>query len=126
MVTKPLFPGYLFASTGEGYVPLLKTPGVLTLVKEGGAPAQLTADYIINLKRIVEHPELAVEPTEPQIALLPGDEVLVSEGPLTGYHGQVVEVRGARRLVVWIASIGRGLLCILGNAAVTRVSGVTA
>lgn len=126
MVTKPLFPGYLFAATGDGYVPILRTPGVLTLVKEGGSPAQLTADYILSLKRIVEHPELALEPMESQVEFLPGDEVLVSDGPLAGYRGQVVELRGARRLVVWISCIGRGLLCTLGDAAVTRVSGVAA
>ena len=126
MVTKPLFPGYLFAATGDGYVPLLKTPGVLTLIKEGGAPAELTAEYLTSLKRIIDHPELAVDAVEPQISFLPGDEVLVREGPLSGYRGQVVELKGARRLVVWIASIGRGLLCTLGDVTVTRVSELAA
>ena len=123
MVTRPLFPGYLFAATGgAGYVPLLKTPGVLTLVKAGTQPAALTPDYVAQLRRIVEHPELAVEPLEPAAPFEPGDEVLVREGPLAGCRGQVTELRGARKLVVWIASIGRGLLCTLGDATVTRVS----
>jgi len=126
IVTKPLFPSYLFAATGDGYVPLLKTPGVLTLVKVSGTPAQLTADYIVSLKRIVEHPELAVESVDPQTTYLPGDEVLVREGPLTGYRGQVIELKGSRRLVVWIASIGRGLLCTIGDAAVARMTGTAA
>jgi len=38
----------------------------------------------------------------------------------------VTELKGARRLVVWIPSIGRGLLCTLGDAAVTRVTGAAA
>jgi len=41
-------------------------------------------------------------------------------------RGQVTELKGARRLVVWIPSIGRGLLCTLGDAAVTRVTGAAA
>jgi len=57
---------------------------------------------------------------------VPGDEVLVREGPLAGFRGQVTELKGARRLVVWIPSIGRGLLCTLGDAAVTRVTGAAA
>ena len=120
MVTRPLFPGYLFAATGgAGYVPLLKTPGVLTLVKEGLKPAALSADYVADLQRIIEDPTLAVEPvTREQFA--PRDEVLVRDGPLAGYRGQVVELRGSRKLLVWIGSVGRGILCTLGDAAVTR------
>ena len=127
MVTRPLFTGYLFAATrGAGYVPLLRTPGVLTLVKEGAQPAVLTPAYVADLRRIVEHPELGVEPLEPQATFVPGDEVLVREGPLAGFRGQVMELKGARWLVVWIPSIGRGLLCTLGDAAVTRVTGAAA
>lgn len=120
VVTRPLFPGYLFAAThGAGYVPLIKTPGVLTLVKEGGKPAVLSSDYIASLRRLIDQPELAVESvTHEQFA--PGDEVLVRDGPLANYRGQVVEVRGARKLVIWIASVGRGILCTLGEAAVIR------
>ena len=125
MVNKPLFPGYLFAATGDGYVPLLKTPGVLTLVKEGLKPATLTSDYIKSLQRLVENPELAVESVTPEQFAL-GDEVLVKDGPLAGHRGQVVELRGARRLLVRILSIGRGLLCTIGDTAGTRASGVAA
>ena len=119
MVTKPLFPGYLFAATGDGYVLLLKTPGVLTLVKEGFKPATLTSEYIEGLQRLIENPELAVEPVMRERFVL-GDEVLVREGPLVGHRGQIVELRGARKLIVWIESVGRGILCTLGDAAVIR------
>lgn len=124
-VTMPLFTGYLFASTrGAGYVPLLRTPGVLTLVKEGREPAQLEASYIAALRRLVDHPELAVEPAVRE-CFEPGDEILVREGPLAGYRGQVVQLRGARRLAIWIDSIGQGILCTLGDADVVR-AGVAA
>ncbi len=122
MVTTPLFPGYLFASTGEGYVPLLKTPGVLTLVKEGLRPAELTTAYIMNLRRVIEDPATAVEALSSDERFVAGDDVLVREGPLAGFRGTVTEVRGSRRLIVWISSIGRGLLCTLGDVAVTKVA----
>jgi transcription antitermination factor NusG len=120
-VTRPLFPGYLFAATGGlGYVPLLKTPGVLTLVKEGLKPAALSRDYVSGLQRIIANPDLAVEPL-PVEQFVPGDEVLVREGPLAGFRGQVVELRGTRKLVVWVGTVGRGILCTLGDASVARV-----
>ena len=122
MVTRPLFTGYFFAATrGAGYVPILRTPGVLTLAKEGVAPAVLTPEYVADLRRIADHTELAVEPIELQETFASGDEVLVQEGPLEGFRGHVNEVKGARRLVVLIPSVGRGLLCTLGCAAVARV-----
>jgi transcription antitermination factor NusG len=121
-VTVPLFTGYLFAASAAGPAPLLKTSGVLTLVKSGTVPATLTAEAVAELKRIVEHPELAVEALPPDDPFEPGDEVLVREGPLTGCRGRVLELRGARRLVVWIAQIGRGLLCTLGDATVVRAT----
>jgi len=118
-VTVPLFPGYLFACPGsDGYVPLLRTPGVLTLVKAGVAPAALDAAYVDRLKAVVANPSLAVEPVVEGHPYHVGDEVVVRDGPLAGWRGVVTELRGARKLLVWIESVGRGLLCTLGAAAV--------
>ena len=95
-------------------------------MKEGVKPAALSTEYINSLKRIVEHPELNVESFEPNATICPGEEILVREGPLAGFSGRVVELRGSRRLLVWINSIGRGLLCTLGDHAVIRVPGSAA
>lgn len=127
MVTLPLFPGYLFASPGpEGYVPLLRTPGVLTLVKVGLAPAALSPTYVAQLKSVVENPSVAVEVVPEGHNFVTGDEVLVREGPLAGWRGIVTEMRGARKLLVWVQGVGRGLLCTLGPAAVVPASGAFA
>ena len=122
-VTVPLFPGYLFARTleHEGYVPLLRTPGVLTLVKEGGKPALLAHSYVSRLQAVVQAPAAEVEPVPDEITYHPGDEVEVQEGALAGFRGVVTELRGRRRLIVWVAAVGRGLLCTIGAAAVRPV-----
>lgn len=122
-VTLPLFPGYLFTCTRDaGYVPVLRTPGVRTLVKERGEPAVLTQDYIERLRTVVENPIAGVEVVPEQFEFVPGDEVLVREGPLAGFRGFVTELRGARRLLVRVSGIGRGLLCVLGAALVQPVA----
>ena len=122
-VTVPLFPGYLFARTPEheGYVPLLRTPGVLTLVKEGSKPALLTQSYVSRLRAVVQSPAIEVEPVADAITYHPGDEVEVQEGALAGFRGVVTELRGRRRLIVWVAALGRGLVCTIGTAAVRPV-----
>lgn len=122
LVTLPLFPGYLFTSTRDaGYVPALRTPGVRTLVKDGGEPAVLSQEYIERLRTVVEHPLAEVEAAPEPFDFVPGDEVLVREGPLAGFRGFVTELRGARRLLVCVSGIGRGLLCVLGAALVQPV-----
>ncbi|MCX5764677.1 MAG: hypothetical protein NTU67_08650 [Gemmatimonadetes bacterium] len=119
-VVLPLFPGYLFAKTANGgWRDLLQTPGVLTLVKHGGVPAVLHDDFVEQLRSIVAAPEGVPEPVESlSLRIAPGDEVIVQEGPLKGARGSVVEVRGARRLLIWVEAIGKGMLCTIGMAKV--------
>ncbi len=120
-IERPLFPGYLFATShGAGPVPIYRTPGVLTVVKEQGRPAELSAAFIERLKGVVTDPALEVEPALDVEQFAAGDEVLVHEGPLAGFRGTVQEVRGRRKLLVWLPLVGQGMLVTLGNAALRR------
>src|SRR5450759_4382054 len=50
-----LFPGYLFASaTNANWHQVLRIPGVLTVVKDGGKPALLTDSYVTSLRDAIE------------------------------------------------------------------------
>jgi transcription antitermination factor NusG len=123
-VQEPLFPGYLFVVMPvEGYGALLQTPGVRTLVKHGGKPALLTGAYIASLRAAVADPSVSAEPAEERTRFVEGEAVIVQDGPLRGFTGSVVKVRGARRLLVWVAGISRGLLCNLGTASVRPIGG---
>src|SRR4051812_18862862 len=49
-VTCPLFPGYLFArATLADLNQVLRTPGVLTVIKEAGKPALLDDAFVMSL-----------------------------------------------------------------------------
>jgi len=120
-VVLPLFPGYLFARAGEAHVHhLLRTPGVLTVVKAGTKPAVVPASFIASLRRALEldgtAPEAVVEP--PTFAV--DDEVVVQNGPLAGLRGVVRQAKGSRQLVVWIASVGRGVAFTISAALVAH------
>lgn len=90
----PLFPGYIFArGAAVNWHQLLRTTGVLTVVKEGGRPAWLTNGFVASLRRAIECPGVAVERIAERAKYSAGDEVIVQEGVLTGVRGVVCEHR---------------------------------
>lgn len=118
-VVCPLFPGYLFAKASSvQWHKVLKTPGVLTVVKQGGRPALLSDSFIAALRSAVERKDSAAEAVDCGADYRPGDEVIVQEGALAGMRGVVRERRNSRQLVIWVAEIGRGVGFTIGNVLV--------
>lgn len=118
-VEVPLFPGYLFAKATQADWPLvLRTPGVLTVVKEGGKPALLADSFVTALRDAIGREGAAPEAVTECVDYAPGDEVIVQEGVLCGVRGIVRERRGGRQLVIWVAEIGRGVAFTIGAAMV--------
>lgn len=115
----PLFPGYLFARATNASVPeLLRTPGVLTLVKEGGKPALLSDSFVTALRDAIGREGAAPEAVAESVDYPPGNEVVVQEGVLRGVRGVVRERRSGRQLVIWVAEIARGVAFTIGSAMV--------
>ena len=121
-VVLPLFPGYLFARARNAEMhKVLRTPGVLTIVKHEGKPALLADEFITSLRDAIERGR-DQEITEVS-DFEPGDEVVVvQEGPLQGVRGVVRERRGGRQLVIWVEQIGRGIAFTIGSALVRAAS----
>lgn len=117
----PLFPGYLFAKTGDvDWSRVLRLPGVLTVIKKAGKPAFLSNDFVAELRDIIERPCVSLEPVPDHADFVPGDEVIVQDGPLAGVRGVVRERRGSRQLVIWVTEIGRGVALTIGSAVVKK------
>lgn len=115
----PLFPGYLFArATGTDWHQVLRTPGVLTVIKEGGKPALIADTLVTSLRDAIGREGAAPEATSEQVEYSPGDEVIVQEGVLSGIRGIVRERRSGRQLVLWVTEIGRGVAFTIGSALV--------
>lgn len=118
-VVCPLFPGYLFARVGSvEWHRVLRTPGVLTVVKERGRPALLPDSFVTGLREAIERKGTVPEPVVERVDYQPGDEVIVQEGPLKGVRGVVRERRSRRQLVIWVSEIGRGVAFSIGPALV--------
>lgn len=115
----PLFPGYLFArATNANWSQVLRTPGVLSVVKHGGKPAVLDDTFVTSLREAIEREGAVPEPVaeRPDFAL--GDEVIVQEGALCGVRGVVRERKNGRQLVIWVSEIGRGVAFTIGSVLV--------
>ena len=120
----PLFPGYLFArAESADWSQILRTPGVLTVITEGGKPALLSDSFIASLRGAIERDGAVPEPVAELMLYKPGDEVVVQEGPLRGVRGVVRERRSQRQLVLWVAEIGRGVAFTIGSALVRSALG---
>lgn len=120
----PLFPGYLFAkATNADWHKILRTPGVLSVVKEGGKPALLADSFVTLLRDAIGRAGAVLEPVTERVNYVLGDEVIVQEGALSGVRGVVRERRGGRQLVIWVAEIGRGVAFTIGSALVKAAHG---
>lgn len=115
----PLFPGYLFArAAAANWSQVLRTLGVVTVVKEGGRPALLTDNFVTSLRQAVESSSVAVERVAESLEYTAGDEVIVQDGILAGVTGVVRQKRGSRQLVIWVPEIGGGVALTIGTSAV--------
>jgi transcription antitermination factor NusG len=82
-VVLPLFPGYIFARAGSAELSkVLRTPGVLTVVKTGGRPAVLSDAFVAGLRSALENPDLAPEAVATTRKYSVHDEIVVQHGPL--------------------------------------------
>jgi transcription antitermination factor NusG len=122
-VVSPLFPGYLFArARSVEWHKVLRTPGVLTVVKQQGRPALLADGFVAGLRDAIERNGAAPEPVVEVVYHCPGDDVvIVQEGALKGVRGVVRERRSGRQLVIWVSEIGRGVALTIGSALVKDV-----
>ncbi|MDB4877445.1 MAG: transcription elongation factor/antiterminator RfaH [Gemmatimonadetes bacterium] len=119
-VERPLFPGYLFARASNADLhQVLRIPGVLTVVKQGGKPALLTDTFVKSLRDAIGRAGVSPEAVDGSVEYSAGDEVIVQEGALRGVRGIVQERRSGRQLVLWVAEIGRGVAFTIGSALVS-------
>jgi transcription termination/antitermination protein NusG len=102
----PLFPSYVFCRFDENRrLPILKIPGVFSIVGLAGRPARVAEDEIAALQRVVA----AGIAREPWLALTAGAKVRIAAGPLQGIEGVVVAHKNSTRLIVSVDLLKRSV-----------------
>ena len=99
-IRRPLFPGYLFVRddlSGNRYVELLKARGLVgVLGGQDGAPGEIPEVEIDAIRALVN----SDLPASPYPYLQTGQRVRVTEGPLAGVEGILVDRRAGKGLLV--------------------------
>jgi transcription termination/antitermination protein NusG len=110
LVDWPLFPGYVF-----GRFPLcvmhrvLATPGLTTIVRANGYPTPIPEAELANVREFAQRLATSGLEPKPSPMLKVGQRVRIYGGPLEGVEAVVLKVRGRRRVLVGLQSIGHGL-----------------
>jgi transcription antitermination factor NusG len=119
----PLFPGYLFCRFNpHNRLPILTTPGVLSVVGVAKTPAPIAEDEIRSVQRIVES-GLAARPWP---FLHVGQRVIIEKGALQGIEGILLEVKHHYRIVVSISLLQRSIAAEIDSTMVRAVSAAPA
>lgn len=103
-IEEALFRSYIFVNVDEKErLQVLQTPGIVRCVAFGGKLAAMTTDEIEQLKITQQDPEKLTlfGPGIPEV----GKEVTVTEGPMQGLSGEVIQHRGQTHVIVRIATL---------------------
>jgi transcription antitermination factor NusG len=108
-VNKPVFPGYLFCRFNvHDRLPVLTVPGLLNIVSNGKTPLSIEEREIDSLRLVMD----SFLPVAPHEFFRVGDQVKITDGPLTGAQGYVVQ-RQCQQLVVCITLLQRAVSVVL-------------
>lgn len=114
---RPLFPGYMFCRfDARERVPLLKTPGVLSIVGFGKEPVAVLDSEMEALSRILSSQQQA----EPCPFLAKGERVEIVTGALKGLQGLVTEIGSGLRVVVSVELLQRSVSVHVQSSDIRR------
>ena len=88
VLTRPIFNGYMFIRAllnPECHLEILKTPGVVEILKSPSGPTPVPDDQVENVRLLEKHVGACFFGTDFEV----GDLVFVKEGPLTGLRGVI-------------------------------------
>lgn len=114
----PLFPGYVFLRADPATRAVVFRSGLVVRLLEVRDQDLLHAE-LRQLRALQESGANLV----PFASLVPGDVVLIGEGPFRGYRGQVLREQSSVRLVVSVSMLRQNVAVEFDRSSLTRVSG---
>jgi transcription antitermination factor NusG len=116
-VELPLFPGYAFCKFDvQQRLPILITPGVLSIVGIGKTPAAISDTEIFSVQQLIA----SRLPCGPWPFVQVGERVSVERGPLAGLEGMVIEVKSNLRLILSLPLLQRSVAVEIDRDCIGR------
>ncbi|SRR6266851_5230152 len=117
-VAAPLFPGYVFCQFDvHNRLPVLVTPGVLSVVGSGRTPIPVEDSEINAIQRVVT----SGLRTDPWPYLEVGQHVRIQDGVLSGLEGILTSFRGSRRIVLSVSLLCRSVSLEIERSGVCAI-----
>jgi len=114
----PLFPGYLFCKFDpRNRLPLLKTPGMISIVGIANTPLAVDESEITALQALVS----SGLPRQPWPYLQVGQRVRIEHGALSGLEGILLDFKGGHRVVLSVTLLRRSVAAEIDSAWVTPI-----
>jgi transcription antitermination factor NusG len=116
-----LFPGYVFCrfDPTERLLPILTTPGVLSIICAGRTPAPIPDEEIAAIEQVVRS-GLEASPWT-QVPL--GTRILIEKGPLAGIEGVTLNMGKGCRLIVSVELLRRSVMVEIDREWARRIDG---
>ena len=107
-VEMPLIPGYLFVHISKfNYDKVLQTIGVVSYVRFEGKAAIIPEYQIDAIKLLLQQHEIEIQVSTSDFVA--GDLVEIIAGPLIGYKGQLITIKGKKRVGVLLGQLNLSL-----------------
>lgn len=117
-VSLPLFPGYVFSRFDvRKRLPILMTPGVISVVGGGKVPIAVDDSEISAIKSVVDSGLTA----QPWPYLEVGERVRIQGTALSGLEGILISFRGTQRLVVSVSLLRRSVALEIHRSSVVSL-----
>ncbi|MFC2090271.1 UpxY family transcription antiterminator [Bacteroidota bacterium] len=104
----PLFTSYVFVHIDRSkYDEVVKTEGVVKYITFEGKAAIIRQEEIDNLKLLVDS-NYNIDNLAEKIK--PGEKVIINHGPLNGLKGELIQIKGSKKVMIRIQSLNKNLV----------------